>query len=204
MKKVITIDGPSGVGKTTIGQEIALMLNYTFFSSGKLYRYISKYSYDEKNYKYDKFKLSIDISGNCTINNRKYNDDELYNKNINLHSSEIAKNSTVRQLVKTSLLTFYNNIQNGLVIEGRDMGSVVFPNAEYKIYLDADENIRGKRREDQSDSEETIEEIKQRDHKDMHRDESPLIIPKNAVIIDNTNKTKEETIEEIIKKLKLQ
>ena len=79
----------------------------------------------------------------------------------------------------------------------------VAPNAT-TTYLDADENIRGKRREDQSDSEETIEEIKQRDHKDMHRDESPLIIPKNSVIIDNTNKTKEETIEEIIKKLKLQ
>tara|TARA_B100001250_G_scaffold83495_1_gene68921 strand:+ start:102 stop:716 length:615 start_codon:yes stop_codon:yes gene_type:complete len=204
MTKVITIDGPSGVGKTTIGQEIALMLDYTFFSSGKLYRYISKYSYDENNYKFEKFKLTIDISGNCKINNRTYNDEEIYNKNINMHSSEIAKNSTVRQIVKTSLLTFYKNIQNGLVIEGRDMGSVVFPNAEYKIYLDADESIRGERREHQSHSEETIEEIKQRDHKDMHRDESPLVIPKNAILIDNTKKTKEETIEEIIKKLKLQ
>ena len=204
MTKVITIDGPSGVGKTTIGQEIALMLNYTFFSSGKLYRYISKYSYDEKNYSFDKYKLTIDIHGNCKINNRTYSDDELYNKNINLHSSEIAKNSSVRELVKTSLLSFYVNIQNGLVIEGRDMGSVVFPNAEYKIYLDADEKIRGQRREYQSDSEETIEDIKERDHKDMHRVESPLVIPKNAVLIDNTNKTKEETIDEIIKKLKLQ
>ena len=53
MKKIITIDGPSGVGKTTIGQEIALNLKYSFFSSGKLYRYVSKYSYDEKNYKFD-------------------------------------------------------------------------------------------------------------------------------------------------------
>ena len=83
------------------------------------------------------------------------------------------------------------------------MGSVVFPNAEFKIYLDADENIRGKRREHQSGSQETIEEIKQRDHKDMNREESPLVIPENAIIIDNTNKTKEETIEEIIEKLKL-
>ena len=66
-----------------------------------------------------------------------------------------------------------------------------------------DRNIRGKRREDQSGSQETIEEIKQRDHKDMNREESPLVIPENAIIIDNTNKTKEETIEEIIEKLKL-
>ena len=203
MKKVITIDGPSGVGKTSIGQEIATKFNYSFFSSGKLYRYISKYSNEEKKYKYDEFKLTIDISGNCEINNRMYNDDELYNKNNNMHSSEIAKDPSVRQLVKTTLLAFYNKIQNGLVIEGRDMGSVVFPDADYKIYLDADENIRGKRREQQSDSQETIEEVKQRDHKDMHREESPLVIPKNALLIDNTNKTKEETIEEIIKNLKL-
>ena len=203
MKKIITIDGPSGVGKTTIGQEIALNLNYSFFSSGKLYRYVSKYSYDEKTTNYDEFNLSIDISGNCLINNISYSDDELYNKNINKHSSEIAKDPLVRELVKNTLLTFYNDIPSGLVIEGRDMGSVVFPNAEFKIYLDADENIRGKRREDQSGSQETIEEIKQRDHKDMNREESPLVIPENSIIIDNTNKTKEETIEEIIEKLKL-
>ena len=204
MKQVITIDGPSGVGKTTIGKEIASILNYSFFSSGKLYRYISKYSYTENNYKYDEFELTIDIFGRCKINNKSYNDDEIYNKNINMHSSEIAKDPSVRQLVKTTLLTFYENIEKGLVIEGRDMGSVVFPNTKYKIYLDADENIRGKRREHQSDSQETIDEIKQRDHKDMHREESPLVIPKNALVIDNSNKTKEETIEEIIKKLKLQ
>ena len=61
----------------------------------------------------------------------------------------------------------------------------------------------GKRRENQSGSQETIEEIKERDHKDMHREESPLVIPENAVVIDNTNKTKEETVKEIIEKLKL-
>ena len=176
MKKVITIDGPSGVGKTTIGQEIALNLNYSFFSSGKLYRYISKYSYDVKTSNYDEINLVIDISGNCLINNISYSDDELYNKNINNHSSEIARDPLVRELVKNTL---------------------------EEIYLDADENIRGERREHQSGSEETIEEIKQRDHKDMHREESPLVIPENAVVIDNTNKTKEETVKEIIEKLKL-
>tara|TARA_X000000368_G_scaffold367120_1_gene314263 strand:- start:2574 stop:3188 length:615 start_codon:yes stop_codon:yes gene_type:complete len=202
MKSVITIDGPSGVGKTTIGKAIASKLNYSFFSSGRLYRYVSKYSYDKKSNNYDEFELTIDLSGNCFINNKNYNDDELYNKNINEHSSEIAKNPLVRDLVKNTLLTFYKNIQDGLVIEGRDMGSVVFPNADFKIYLDADENIRGKRREHQSGSQETIEDVKQRDHKDMNRQESPLKIPENAIFIDNTNMTKDETIEEIIKKLK--
>jgi len=83
------------------------------------------------------------------------------------------------------------------------MGSVVFPNADFKLYLDADEETRGKRRENQSGSQETFEEIKQRDHKDMHREESPLVVPKNAIVINNTNKSKEETVVEIIEKLKL-
>ena len=83
------------------------------------------------------------------------------------------------------------------------MGSVVFPNAKYKFYLDADKSIRGKRREDQSHSQETMEEIIQRDLKDMSREESPLVIPKDSILIDNTNKTIDETIETIIKKLKL-
>ena len=209
MKSVITIDGPSGVGKTTIGQEIASKLDFQFFSSGKLYRFISKYSYDEKSKNFDKFKLTIDINGNCFINNINYNDEELYTKNLNKHSSEIAKDPLVRDLVKTTLLRFYKEIVNndiyyGLVIEGRDMGSVVFPRAKYKIYLDADKNIRGKRREHQSDLQETMEEIIERDHKDMNREASPLVIPEDAILIDNTNKTIDETIEEIIEKLKLE
>ena len=208
MKSVITIDGPSGVGKTTIGQEIASKLNYHFFSSGKLYRYVSKYSYDKKDKNFDEFQLILDIMGNCFINNINYTDEELYTKNINKHSSEVARDPLVRKLIKTTLLTFYNKINNddiyyGLVIEGRDMGSVVFPNAKYKIYLDADKSIRGKRREHQSDSQETMEEVIQRDHKDMNREESPLVIPKDAIIIDNTNKTIDETIKKIIESLKL-
>ncbi len=204
MKIVITIDGPSGVGKTTIGQEIASKLNYSFFSSGKLYRYIAKYLMEYSDISYKELNLIIDEDGICKINNKEYEDKEIYNKEINEYSSEVAKEASVRQLIKESLLNYYKKLKRGLVIEGRDMGSVVFSDTDYKIYLDADENIRGQRREQQSDSQETIEEIKQRDHKDMFRDESPLVIPENAVLIDNTNKTKDETVKEIIRKLKLQ
>ena len=203
MKRIITIDGPSGVGKTTVGHEIASKLKYSFFSSGKLYRYIAKYSRDEKSNNYKNFKLEIDNCGECYINKKNYSDEELYNKNINKQSSEIAKDPLVREIIKDTLLNYYKNINTGLVIEGRDMGSVVFPNADIKLYLDADEETRGERRENQSGSQETIEEIKERDHKDMHRDASPLIIPKNAIVINNTKKTKEETVEEIIKQIEL-
>tara|TARA_B100001250_G_scaffold410051_1_gene435697 strand:- start:1739 stop:2353 length:615 start_codon:yes stop_codon:yes gene_type:complete len=203
MKRVITIDGPSGVGKTTIGLEIATKLNYSFFSSGKLYRYVAKYLDDEKNIKFNEIEIIIDNDTNCFINNQSYKDEQLYNKKINNYSSEIAKDTAVRELIKTTLLNYYEDIDNGLVIEGRDMGSVVFPNADIKFYLDADEETRGKRRENQSGSQETIEDVIQRDHKDMHREASPLVIPENAIIIDNSKKSKAETVDEIIKKLKL-
>ena len=203
MKKIITIDGPSGVGKTTIGQEIAAKLNYSFFSSGKLYRYVAKYLDDQKNTNYKDIEIKIDSSGNCLINKTTFNDNELYNKKINQYSSEIAKDPIVRNLIKITLLNYYEDIDRGLVIEGRDMGSVVFPDADFKLYLDADEKTRGVRRENQSGFQETIEEIKQRDHIDMHREASPLVVPENAIVIDNTNKSKEETVGEIIDKLKL-
>jgi len=203
MKKIITIDGPSGVGKTTIGQEIAVKLKYSFFSSGKLYRYVAKYLDDQKNTNYKDIEIKIDSSGNCLINKTTFNDNELYNKKINQYSSEIAKDPIVRNLIKITLLNYYEDIDRGLVIEGRDMGSVVFPDADFKLYLDADEETRGVRRENQSGFQETIEEIKQRDHIDMHREASPLVVPENAIVIDNTNKSKEETVGEIIDKLKL-
>ena len=203
MKKIITIDGPSGVGKTTIGQEIAVKLKYSFFSSGKLYRYVAKYLDDQKNTNYKDIEIKIDSSGNCLINKTTFNDNELYNKKINQYSSEIAKDPIVRNLIKITLLNYYEDIDRGLVIEGRDMGSVVFPDADFKLYLDADEKTRGVRRENQSGFQETIEEIKQRDHIDMHREASPLVVPENAIVIDNTNKSKEETVGEIIDKLKL-
>ena len=203
MKRVITIDGPSGVGKTTIGQELASHLGYSFFSSGKLYRYIAKYSIDENSKNYDEFDLKINQSADCYINNKHYKDEELYNKNINKESSEIAKDPLAREIIKYTLLNYYENLKTGLVIEGRDMGSVVFPNAEFKLYLNADEKTRGERRESQSGSQETIEDIKERDYEDMNRVVSPLIIPKDAIVIDNTNKTKDETVEVIIKKLEL-
>ena len=84
------------------------------------------------------------------------------------------------------------------------MGSVVFPDAEHKIYLDADLETRGKRREGQSNMEETISDVKKRDYEDKNRLISPLTIPKGAMIVDNSNLTFDETIDLIIKSLKLQ
>ena len=84
------------------------------------------------------------------------------------------------------------------------MGSVVFQNAKYKIYLDADLITRGKRREDQSKMNETITDLKKRDLEDSNRLISPLIVPDGALVINNTDLTLQQTINLIIEKLKLQ
>ena len=106
--------------------------------------------------------------------------------------------------VKESLLKYYQSLDKPLVIEGRDMGSVVFQNAKYKIYLDADLITRGKRREDQSKMNETVFDLKKRDLEDSNRLISPLKVPDGALVINNTDLTLQETINLIIEKLRLQ
>ena len=84
------------------------------------------------------------------------------------------------------------------------MGSVVFPDATLKIYLDADENIRSARRVEQSNNEETTVDIAERDKRDISRKNSPLIVPKGAITLKNNTSTVDELVDEVIKNLKLQ
>ena len=202
-KFIVTIDGPSGVGKTSVGKSIAKMLNSSFFSSGSIYRTTAKYLLNNKNSHIKDLKIEI-ISEQCRINGVIFDEKLLYENEVSIKSSEIAKEQELRILVKECLINYYEKLDRPLVIEGRDMGSIVFPNAEHKIYLDADLETRGKRREGQSNMEETISDVKKRDFEDKNRSLSPLIIPKDALVIDNSNLTIDETIELIVENLKPQ
>ena len=202
-KFILTIDGPSGVGKTSIGKSIADILNSSFFSSGSIYRSVAKYLLENNNIQIIDLKIVI-VSEQCHVNDVIFNEEDLYDNEISIKSSEIAKKEELRLLVKDCLINYYKKINKSLVIEGRDMGSVVFPKAEYKVYLDADLQTRGKRREGQSNMEETVSDVKKRDFEDKNRLISPLTIPKDALVIDNSNLTIDETIKLIIENLKLQ
>ena len=203
MDYLVTIDGPSGVGKTTLGSLLAKELNSNFFSSGKLYRNIAKYLIDHPNSDISNISLEINDELHITLNSFSYQDTELYDKNINSKSSEIAKLKEVRKIVSGSLKDLSRKISSGLIIEGRDMGSVVFPYADLKIYLDADIEIRSQRRLKQSNDSETKEELLERDENDRNRLESPLKIPENALYIDNTNKKMDEVLKQVIRNLEL-
>ena len=203
MDYLVTIDGPSGVGKTTLGSLLAKELNSNFFSSGKLYRNIAKYLIDNPNSDISNISLEINDELHILLNSFSYQDTELYDKNINSKSSEIAKLKEVRKIVSGSLKDLSRKISSGLIIEGRDMGSVVFPYADLKIYLDADIEIRSQRRLKQSNDSETKEELLERDENDRNRLESPLKIPENALYIDNTNKKMDEVLKQVIRNLEL-
>ena len=202
-KFILTIDGPSGVGKTSIGKQLAEFLNCNFFSSGNIYRSIAKFICDNNNKNYDQYDIEV-VDNICFINGETYNPEDLYSNKVTNMSSKIAKDENIRNYVKESLLRYYESLEKSLVIEGRDMGSVVFQNAKHKIYLDADLITRGKRRENQSKMIETVSDLEKRDTEDINRSISPLKIPEGALVIDNTNLSLDETMKIIKESLELQ
>ena len=203
MNYIVTIDGPSGVGKTSLGSLLAQEYNSNFFSSGKLYRIIAKYIIEHSTSDTSSLQIEINEELQITLNSYSYVDSDLYIKNINSKSSEIAKIKEVRQIVSESLTNLSKKLSNGLIIEGRDMGSIVFPNADLKIYLDADIEVRSKRRLKQSNDSETKEDLLKRDDNDKNRSESPLIIPDDALYIDNSDINMDEVLDLVKEKLKL-
>ena len=203
MNYIVTIDGPSGVGKTSLGSLLAQEYNSNFFSSGKLYRIIAKYFIEHSTSDTSSLEIEINEELQITLNSCSYADSDLYIKNINSKSSEIAKIKEVRQIVSESLINLSKKLSNGLIIEGRDMGSIVFPNADLKIYLDADIEVRSKRRLKQSNDSETKEDLLKRDDNDKNRSESPLIIPDDALYIDNSDINMDEVLDLVKEKLKL-
>ena len=203
-KIIITIDGPSGSGKTTLGRAISKNLGITFFSSGSIYRVITKYFLDTNSLGFENFEIISYEPLEIKIDKHTYFEKDLYTKELNTKSSELAQQIEIRAIVDNILKFVESSADSGLVVEGRDMGSVVFPDATLKIYLDASEISRSVRRIAQSGNKESVEDIRARDSRDINRKISPLIIPDDAIVINNENKSIEEVIEIIKENLKLQ
>ena len=203
-KLIITIDGPSGSGKTTIGKLLAKDLNLTFFSSGSLYRVITKHYLETKTLNFENLDIVSTDPIEFQIDTKYYVEGDLYSPEINEKSSELAQQLEIRTIVENILKFIYDSSKNGLVIEGRDMGSVVFPNSRNKIYLDSSKKLRSKRRMSQSNNIETEEDIDNRDQRDSNREHSPLVIPDGAIVIENNNVTINEVLDKIKESLKLQ
>lgn len=205
---IITIDGPAASGKGTVAKFIKKKFNFFHIDSGLLYRKIAKIILDKK----INIKNSQEIEK--LINNTKkinlINNKSLRTSKVTKMSSEIARIQKIRNLINLNQRRIAKQNKGkyrGIVIDGRDIGSVVFKDAKIKLYIDTDKKIRAKRRFKEliDKGERTIyssvlNNIKLRDEKDKKRKNSPLIIPKGAIIIDNScklNQTK-KLIQKII------
>ena len=193
MKKIITIDGPAGSGKEKISKYISKRCKYYHIDSGIFYRRLAyklnrnSINSSEKT-KIKKFIKKIDF-----LSSRKHIN--LRQEKIGIIASEIAKFDFVREFInfQQRLATKFMKNQKGFVIDGRDIGSVVFKKAFLKLYIDVDVTIRAKRRYKQlidcgetSIYQKILKDIKLRDKKDKTRSNSPLVIPKGAFIINNS------------------
>ena len=203
MKKIITVDGPAGSGKEKISKYIARKYKLYHLDSGILYRRLA-YELERKNIKiFEVNKIKQILKKIKKLSLRKTQ--ALRKEQIGKEASEIAKLDFVRNFINSQqrLATKTPNKKKGFVIDGRDIGSVVFKKAYLKLYIDVDINIRAKRRYKQliDNGEKSIylkilEDIKLRDKTDKTRKNSPLVVPRGAKIINNSH-TFKKTIAQI-------
>lgn len=212
-KKVyqIAIDGPSGVGKSSIARDISKKLGFVYINTGAMYRCYSlalinnNVSIEDIDQVMKTLKSNrVELIGESVFLNGKDVTDQLNNPKIAALASKIG---TIKE-VREKCVADQQKIANGIncVMEGRDITSVVLPNATLKVYLDADVKLRAERRWKQYNCNEPYEivmkKIIDRDYQDTHRAFSPLIKVKDAFTIYDTGSTIEEVSQMIIKKFK--
>jgi cytidylate kinase len=206
----IAIDGPAGSGKGTIAKELSKILNYHYLDSGAIYRVIAlaihnkKLEFNQEKKIIELLKeINISFEFDKTFLDGKDVSSEIREESISKLASKIAQNQELRK----SLLSFQRSFAKkpGLVAEGRDMTTVVFPGADLKIYLDASVEERSKRRHKQLilkgnnvNIANLVTEITLRDKQDKERVHSPLVIDDEAHIINNDGLSVEETINKIL------
>ena len=201
LKPVIAIDGTAGSGKGTLAKKLANFIKFDHLDSGILYRICALEMLDSK------VDLeSVDIAS-WLCNNRDLS--ILRSEKVSRETSKISRDPRVRKFLLKFQRDFGNFPPNGLgsVIDGRDIGSVVFPNAEIKFYIDANPIIRAKRRLKElslkaSDYPKILENIVERDNQDRSRKNSPLLKTNTAFFIDSSNLDVEGVLEYAIKILK--
>lgn len=213
--QIITIDGPSGVGKGTLALSLANHLSLNYLNSGSIYRAVA-YLSEIENINTDNIKEIISLISILNIRfitaNKEFkiicNDkditEEINNEKCATRASIISSNIDVRKSLIGLQRSFYK--EPGLIAEGRDMGSVIFKNSQIKIFLTASNEIKAQRRHKQLKQKginvslpHLIEELDNRDSRDVSRKISPLVIPTDAYIIDTDKLTINEVFDKTLK-----
>lgn len=212
---IIAIDGTSGSGKSYLGKQLARNLNYAFLSSGSIYRAMALSITIAKLDPHQEDKITDHIKNNTKIEikvdnglsemylNGKKVVLELRTPEVTYVSAIISKIPKIREIARYLQHKIADECKN-IVVDGRDIGSVVFPNADIKFFVTADIDVRAKRRlQDylKTNSKISLSEVKKeliaRDQEDTNRKISPLIVPKGAIIINTSNQSREEIVNEV-------
>ena len=216
---VIAIDGPAASGKSTVASHLARLLSIPYVNTGSMYRAVT-YAVLENKIDYNdeaalkKFLESIkldytaDINGKFTLSlNGRFLDSELVTPEVNANVSPVAAIPMVREMLKTLQRSLAE--KQRIVMEGRDIGSVVFPDAKWKFFVTASPEVRAKRRLDQSKesySSATLEaiaaSIAERDRIDSQRAVAPLKQCEDAILVDSSNMNVEETVNFIAERIR--
>ncbi|MDP1595360.1 MAG: (d)CMP kinase [Methylotenera sp.] len=207
---VIAIDGPSASGKGTVAQLVADALGFTYLDSGALYRVVA-FATQQKNIAWDNAKavaecaktLSIQFkNGQIYLNNADVSD-EIRTEAMGKGASQVAIHAPLRAALVELQHSFCKS--PGLVADGRDMGTVIFPEAELKIFLTASTEVRANRRYQQllgksqaANYESILLDLQERDARDKGRASAPLIMAKNAVLLETDHLTISEAVNVVL------
>lgn len=216
-KLTIAIDGYSACGKSTLAKDLAERLDYIFIDSGAMYRGVALYCLRNGliENSIPKLKEIIQVLPKIKLEFKRIQEETHLFLNDEDVSIEIRSNDVVQVVSKIAVIGEVREKlvleqrkmgeNGGIIMDGRDIGSVVFPNAELKLFVTASEEVRVKRRYSELSNKgivTTIEEVrsnlKERDYIDSHREISPLIQVSDAIVIDNSNLTKEEQLEFVL------
>ncbi|AUN14459.1 (d)CMP kinase [Paraclostridium sordellii] len=211
---VIAVDGPAGAGKSTIAKIVADKLNINYIDTGAMYRAIT-YKVLTKNIDINDENAIVEVAKNSDIDfkdNNIYLDgkilkEEIRTPQVSHNVSNIAQIKDVRHLMVDVQRDIGN--KSSVILDGRDIGSYVFPNADYKFYLVASPEERGERRYKElikkgyeTTLDEVINDVIRRDEIDSNREFAPLVKAKDAIEIDTTGKNIDNVVESVISKIK--
>ena len=210
----IAIDGPAGAGKSTIARRVAKEKGYIYVDTGAMYRAIGLYFMNEG---VDAENVAAVLEALAAIQVEiKYEAGEqqvyLNGKNVSKKIRQeavgnMASKVATKQAVRDKLLDLQRNLaeKNNVVMDGRDIGTAVLPNAPLKVYLTASAHVRALRRWKEltekgqtADLAKIEEDINERDYQDMHREHSPLVQAEDAVLVDSSEMTIDEVVEKIL------
>jgi CMP/dCMP kinase len=204
---VVAIDGPAGAGKSTLAKRVAAKLGFVYINTGAMYRAVALWALRLKvatsdMHRLERLALEADIAltleGRVLLNGEDVTD-AIGDANVAAAASEVSAVPGVRR----ALLSVQRGLaeKSSVVMEGRDIGSVVFPGAQVKIFLDADPSERARRRAldlETTNIESVADELSQRDHRDRTRAEAPLVQAPDAELIDTTGLSPEQVEAKIL------